>query len=172
MGKLIFVTGGARSGKSQHAAALAQKAGNNVAFIATCIPWDAEMKERVKRHRSARPKEWKTIEAAIDVAASLKNLAQFDAVIIDCITLFLTNLMMEENISDEDILSEVTNLVKVAKEVNCVVVIVSNEVGSGIVPLNEMSRRFRDLAGFANQIVAQNADEVYFMVSGISVKVK
>jgi len=171
MGKLIFITGGARSGKSQQATKLAKKIGDKVAFIATCAPLDAEMKERVKRHRCLRPKDWKTIEAPIDVASALKNLDRFDAVIIDCITLFLTNLMME-NMSDEDILSEITNLVQAVKGANFAAVIVSNEVGLGIVPSSEMSRRFRDLAGFANQIIAQNADEVYLMVSGIPVKIK
>ena len=171
MGKLIFITGGARSGKSQQAAELATKVGNNVAFIATCIPSDAEMKERVERHRRARPKDWKTIEAPIDVTAALKDLAQVDAVIIDCITLFLTNLMME-NVSDDDILSEVTNLVQASQEADFAVVIVSNEVGAGVVPPNEMGRRYRDLSGFAIQIVAQSADEAYFMVSGIPVKIK
>lgn len=171
MGKLIFITGGARSGKSQHATELAKKIGDKVAFIATCVPLDAEMKNRVEQHRRSRPKGWKTIEAPIKVASALKNLNRFDAVIIDCITLFLTNLMLNE-MSDERIFSEITNLVQTAKEVNFVTIIVSNEVGSGIVPPSEMGRRFRDLAGFANQIIAQNADEVYLMVSGIPVKVK
>ena len=91
MGKLIFITGGARSGKSQHATKLAKEIGDNVAFIATCVPFDTEMKKRVEQHRCLRPKDWKTIEAPIDVASALKNLDRFDAVIIDCITLFLTN---------------------------------------------------------------------------------
>lgn len=170
MGKLIFITGGARSGKSQHATKLAKKFGDKVAFLATCIPSDDEMKERVKRHRNSRPKEWKTIEEPIEVTSALKNLIQFDAVIIDCITLFLTNLMMEE-MSDEEILSKVTNLVQVAKESDFSTVIVSNEVGSGVVPPSEMGRRFRDLAGLANQMIAQDADEVYLMVSGIPVEI-
>ena len=157
MGKLIFITGGARSGKSQHATKLAKEIGDNVAFIATCVPFDTEMKKRVEQHRCLRPKDWKTIEAPIDVASALKNLDRFDAVIIDCITLFLTNLMMKE-MSDEDIFSEITTLIQIAKEANFAAVIVSNEVGSGIVPPSEMGRRFRDLAGFANQIIAQNAD--------------
>lgn len=171
MGKLIFITGGARSGKSQHATKLAEKIGDKVAFVATCVPSDDEMKKRVKRHRSLRPKGWKTIEKPVKVASALKDLDGFDAVIIDCITLFLTNLMMEE-MSDEEILSKVTNLAQVAKEADFTVVIVSNEVGSGIVPANEMGRRFRDLAGLANQIIAQSADEVYLTISGIPLKIK
>lgn len=170
MGKLIFVTGGARSGKSKQATELAQKIGNKVAFIATCVPLDDEMKDRVKRHKLSRPKAWKTVEVPINVVSALKSLEKPEVAIIDCITLFVTNLMME-NMSDEDILSEVKKLVEVAKKVKFPVIVVSNETGSGIVPSNEMSRRFRDLGGFANQIIAKNADEVYFLVSGIPLKI-
>jgi len=171
MGKIIFITGGARSGKSRQATELAQNLGNNIVFIATCVPLDDEMKERVKRHKRSRPKNWNTIEESTDLASALKSLDSFDVVIIDCITLFLTNLMMAE-LSDEDILSKIQKTVDTAKEANFPVIIVSNEIGLGLVPANEMGRRFRDLSGFANQTIAKNAEEVYFMVSGLPLKVK
>jgi len=171
---LIFITGGARSGKSKLALQLAERAGRKVAFIATARAGDDEMAERILLHKKSRPKEWTTIEEPKDVPSALTEVADHDLVIIDCLTLLLSNLMLEDNSLDETgrILNKMEDLVKASRSFKGTVIVVSNEVGMGIVPENELARKFRDLAGRANQIMANAADEVYLCVSGIPVKLK
>ena len=164
---IIFITGGARSGKSQYAVDLASKESGDVLFLATCIPRDEEMKQRVEEHRKNRPKDWKTLEEEKDILSILKD-CQSDVVVIDCLTLLLSNLLLGE----DDVREAIKGLVEFLKEASFTTIIVSNEVGSGIVPENEMARRFRDISGWANQLMARYADEVYFMVSGIPIKIK
>ncbi|MBU1262347.1 bifunctional adenosylcobinamide kinase/adenosylcobinamide-phosphate guanylyltransferase [bacterium] len=164
---LIFITGGARSGKSQYAVRLASKESGDVLFLATCIPKDEEMRQRVEEHRKNRPKSWKTLEEERDILPILKG-CQSDVVVIDCLTLLLSNLLL----AGDNVEEIIKGLADFLKEAKFTTIIVSNEVGLGIVPENEMARRFRDISGWANQLMARYADEVYFMVSGIPIKIK
>ncbi len=184
MGRIIFITGAARSGKSQFAVGLAKKAANapiplqtqtsrdKVVFIATCIPEDEEMKKRVKLHQKERPSSWKTIEGEIDILKALQN-TKIDSkvVVIDCLTLFISGLLLK-GFKEGEIKKKTEEIVKFISGASSTTIIVSNEVGSGIVPENKLARQFRDLVGVANQMMARGADEVYFMVSGIPVKIK
>ena len=170
MGKLIFITGGARSGKS----ALAQKLANNlskkVIYIATAGARDKEMELRIKIHRKNRPSHWKTVEREKNVTEVLSRIAKkSEVILLDCLTLLISNLLLS---GEKKILKEIRQLVDEIKRVKATVLIVSNEVGMGIVPDNKLARRFRDTAGRANQIVAQSADEVYLVVSGMTIKIK
>lgn len=171
---LIFITGGARSGKSNLAVQLAKKLEGKVAFVATACAGDEEMAKRILLHRKSRPEEWTTIEEPIDVASAIKSACGYDVVIVDCLTLLLSNLMFENGgmRGTNDILNKIEELAEAAKDFGGAVMVVSNEVGMGIVPDNELARKFRDLAGRANQIMAGAADEVYVCFSGIPVQIK
>jgi len=171
---LIFITGGARSGKSKLALQLAERAGGKVAFIATARAGDDEMAERILIHQKSRPKEWTTIEEPIDVPSAIAKVADHDLIIMDCLTLLLSNLMLDNSSLNETdgILDKMEDLIKASRNFRGTVIVVSNEVGMGIVPENELARKFRDLAGRANQIMANAADEVYLCVSGIPLKLK
>lgn len=173
MNKIILILGGARSGKSSYAIELAKKCGKNVAFIATCQPLDEEMKERIKSHKSKRPVYWKTFEEPQNISMQLKKIgAKFDAIIIDCLTLFVSNLLLTKH-SDAIIEDEVKKILEIIRTIKCkTIIIVSNEVGLGIVPKNKLARRFRDIAGRINQMVAQAANTVFFMLSGLPLKIK
>ncbi|MGV8058793.1 MAG: bifunctional adenosylcobinamide kinase/adenosylcobinamide-phosphate guanylyltransferase [Smithellaceae bacterium] len=172
MGKLIFITGGSRSGKSSLTVKMAQSIHKRKIFIATCIPEDDEMKKRVTLHRKSRPSSWRTIEQRGVLVSTLKKETQSDVVIIiDCLTLFVSSLLMKKTKEDR-IKNEVSKAVDIIKGGKSTVIIVSNEVGSGLVPESKLGRDFRDIAGFCNQIVARGAEEVIYMVSGIPLKIK
>ncbi|HCG76724.1 MAG: bifunctional adenosylcobinamide kinase/adenosylcobinamide-phosphate guanylyltransferase [bacterium (Candidatus Ratteibacteria) CG_4_10_14_3_um_filter_41_18] len=173
MGKIIFVTGGARSGKSKFALKLAKKFGKKVIFLATGLPKDREMEIRIKIHQKSRPKDWRTIVEEKDVLKAIKGIKDSFCrlLLIDCLTLFVSNLLLADK-KEKEILTEVRNIVKLLRKAKYTTIIVSNEVGDGVVPVNKLARRFRDVAGLANQTVAENADEVYLAVAGIPIKVK
>ncbi len=172
MGTLIFITGGARSGKSRLATDLAGQAGKHVAFIATGQALDKEMAERIKKHQSDRPAGWKTVEEPLNIASAIAKLPKnTQAVIIDCLTLLVTNLMLSGK-TDKQIKDAIKNVITTAKSIKATVIVVSNEVGAGIVPENKMARDFRDIAGIANQIVAKASDKAYAMFAGYPVKLK
>ena len=172
MGKLIFITGGARSGKSSYALELAAKKWKNVVFIATCVPQDGEMRERVKLHISSRPKHWKTVEEPLKTHLALAKLpAKTDTVILDCLTLLVSNLLLSGK-SEGSILLEIKKTINAAKKRRFVTVLISNEVGMGIVPENALGRLFRDVAGKVNQLVAKASDEAYIMVAGYPLPIK
>jgi len=172
MGKLIFITGGSRSGKSTLAVNLARSIRKRKIFIATCIPEDEEMKRRVMLHRKNRPSSWRTIEQRGALVPVLEKETKADVVIIiDCLTLFVSSLLMKES-KEDSIKDEVAEAVAIIKKGNATVIIVSNEVGCSLVPENKLARDFRDIAGGCNQIVAKAADEVIYMVSGIPVTIK
>ena len=172
MKKIVFLTGSVRSGKSNFALKLTEKAGKKVSFIATCAPKDKEMKRRIKLHRKERPKSWETIEEYSDLSRAVKNISKgTDVVIIDCITLLISNLMML-NKTQEDILGSIDKFLKAIRKRKISAVIVSNEVGWGIVPVNKLARDYRDIAGKVNQIMAKESDEAYVMISGIPLKLK
>ena len=170
MGKITFITGGAKSGKSSFALKEAMALNKEVAFFATCIPKDDEMKKRVLLHKKERPKTFETFECETQIIKHFKNLKQ-ELIIIDCLTLFISNLIFEEK-SDEEIKEEIEKLAEELKKQDFKSFVVANEVGLGIVPDNPLARRFRDIAGISNQIMAKYADEVYFMTSGLPIKVK
>jgi adenosylcobinamide kinase/adenosylcobinamide-phosphate guanylyltransferase len=171
--KTVFVLGGCRSGKSGYALETAQQfSGADKIFIATCIPYDDEMKQRVARHQEERSRTWKTVEAPIHLAAAIAETGQEAGVIlVDCLTLWINNLLMEKQ-NSEQILDQVQGLTKAVEAAACPIILVSNEVGTGIVPENKLARLYRDLIGSANQAVAECADQVIWMVAGIPVTIK
>lgn len=172
MGKIIFILGGARSGKSTYAVKLAKRLDQKIAFIATCLPLDKEMRKRIKIHKKNRPSRWQTFEAGEDIATLLKDVGpKFNTLIIDCLTLFISGLL-SIGLDDKVIEERVNKMLEILKSKKCKSIIVSNEVGLGIVPKNRLGRRFRDLAGRINQIVAEKSDEVFFLVSGIPWRIK
>ncbi|MEK7699712.1 MAG: bifunctional adenosylcobinamide kinase/adenosylcobinamide-phosphate guanylyltransferase [Planctomycetota bacterium] len=219
MAKITLVLGGARSGKSVFAEDLAKKF-HNVVYIATAEVKDDEMRERVRAHRTRRPHHWKTIESPFQVDRAVADLnGKADIVFIDCITLYITNMLLYEEItmssastqesetpqneeegmspsshfskadavedSDSDdkqhlllenrqrhILTRIEKLSQACRESSADVIIVSNEVGLGIVPDNALTRSFMDIAGLSNQLLADDADEVYFTIAGIAQKIK
>lgn len=172
MSKITFLLGGARSGKSSYAIKLAREYGGKVAFIATCQPLDAEMKKRIRLHKKTRPSCWQTFEEPKDVAALLKKIgAKFDTIIIDCLTLMISNLMMDGE-RETTIQKKLKDMLGALDKMKTQAIIVSNEVCLGIVPDNKLGRTFRDIAGKINQIAASKADNVFFLVSGIPWKIK
>jgi adenosylcobinamide kinase/adenosylcobinamide-phosphate guanylyltransferase len=174
---MILVTGGTRSGKSSTAERLAADMGGRVLYVATAEPGDDEMRLRIERHQAARPADWGTLNAPRDAVEALRALeGQWDTILFDCLTLYATNLLLEYEADSPDpevILAEDMELLgDYLKEKWPNSVIVTNEVGSGIVPVHRLSRLFRDLQGRVNQLFARKADEVYFCVSGIPMKIK
>ena len=172
MGKLIFITGGARSGKSSLAVRLAGTIKKKKVFVATCVPQDEEMADRIRLHQKARPSTWRTVEPGADLVKALKKETKADVVVIvDCLTLFVSLLLFRGD-REPDIKACVRALVDVILPGRATVIMVSNEVGAGLVPENKIGRDFRDLAGTCNQLVAASAQDVYFLVSGIALKIK
>lgn len=188
--KLVLITGGARSGKSSFAVQLASRLGERVLYIATAEVGDPEMEARIIRHRNSRPAGWKTVEVTGDLAAALAKTEDADVVLIECLTLLVNNLLMRElgqgpweaedglidgeeaeNI-EKKIAQVLEDALNTAKNIRPTVIMVTNEVGFGIVPPYSMGRFYRDLMGTVNQQVAMAADEVYFTISGIPTKVK
>ena len=174
-GKLVFVTGAARSGKSYFAEKMAAEAGGRVTYIATCVPGDQEMVERVKLHQARRPDLWQTVEEALDPARVIRELDEPGHIfLLDCLTLLVSNLMLqtEGETSEEHVLENIAELAKVAYAAAAQVIIVSNEVGAGIVPGDPLSRTYRDIIGRANQTLAACADEAYITIAGIPLELK
>lgn len=172
MGNLIFIIGGARSGKSRFAVKLAKKTGGHVLFIATCKPEDDEMITRIKMHKRRRPAAWKVIEEGGRIDSGLlKKKGRFDAIIIDCLGLHLSNLL-SLGLNQKIIAREIKSIAKALSKIDAAAIVVSNDVGSGIVPDNPLAREFRDIMGISNQIIARYADTVYVMQAGIPIKIK
>lgn len=172
MGKITFILGGARSGKSSYTLALSKKLGKKAAFIATCEPKDREMRKRIALHKNNRPAHWKTFEESDDLISLLKDIGgKFDVIIIDCLTLMISNLILK-GLKESAIESKIKKMLDVLKKIDSQSIIVSNEVGLGIVPKNKLARDFRDIAGRTNQIVAAKSDNVFFLVSGLPWKIK
>jgi len=170
---LILVTGGTRSGKSRFAQNLADLENTRKAFIATAEPLDQEMKKRIAAHKKERPAGWSTVEEPIHLAETVKKCGEtYDVLLIDCLTLWISNLLVNKSMNENAIRKNISSLVASCAEVSARVIVVTNELGMGIVPSNPLSRLYRDLVGKANQQVASAADEVYFLVSGIPMKIK
>ncbi len=171
--ELILVTGGARSGKSAFAYNLAMPVSKRRAYIATAEPLDEEMEERIKKHQAERGKGWDTIEEPIDLPGVLNGIrGKYGVVLIDCITLWISNLLHIYQDSEERAMADIEKLVNVSRGVDYDLIIVSNEVGMGIVPENRLARLFRDISGRANQMLGKTASSVYLVVSGLPLKIK
>jgi len=172
MGKIIFLLGGARSGKSRYAVELAKRLKKMVVFIATAIASDTEMRQRVKLHRLSRPRHWRLIEESKDISSILSKIdAKYKVVLIDCLGLWISNLLIDK-LGDREIKKKIKRFLTTIAKAKFTTILVSNEVGCGIVPDNYLARKFQDLIGFVNQTVAKYADEVISMVSGIPVRIK
>ena len=173
--KLILVLGGASSGKSTVGLSLAAKGistGKPKAFVATGQPLDAEMARKIKRHRASRDMSWVIAEVPVDLVAWFqKHGSSYQAIVLDCVTLWLSNLSTQ-GVHDERALDLVEELLGTMRTTAARIVLVSNELGLGVVPMEREGRRFRDLAGRVNQVIAAQADEVYFVVGGLPVKMK
>ncbi|WP_300301538.1 bifunctional adenosylcobinamide kinase/adenosylcobinamide-phosphate guanylyltransferase [Ferrovibrio sp.] len=167
--KITLILGGARSGKSRLAEELAQKHDGRLVYIATAEAWDDEMRARIAEHKARRGDRWHDIEAPIAIAEILRALpADTGAVLVDCLTLWLSNLMH----ANRDIAVETANLLAALDAVRFPVLLVSNEVGLGIVPENKLARDFRDHQGRLNQAIAAQADHAVFMSAGLSLVLK
>ena len=165
---IILITGGARSGKSVRAEARARAFAGRPVYIATAEALDAEMADRIARHRARRGNEWLERETPLELVAALDETDGGGARLVDCLTLWLSNLLH----AGRDWTSATAALADALARQRSPVVLVTNEVGLGIVPDNELARRFRDAAGTMNQMIARAADEVEFVVAGLPVRVK
>lgn len=186
MAKITFITGGARSGKSTFAEAIVKEKGENILYIATAKAIDKEMQDRIRRHRQQRPAHWDTLEAYRDLGGLLpEKSGKYQAMLLDCVTIMTTNLLFELlPQTEEDLTVEQMNTVEAAvmEEIDRLVaafpllqsdlVLVSNEVGFGLVPEYPISRFFRDVLGRVNQRLAAAADEAYLVISGLTMKLK
>jgi adenosyl cobinamide kinase/adenosyl cobinamide phosphate guanylyltransferase len=161
---LTFVTGGARSGKSSYALRLAQAAGTRVALIATAEARDGEMRERIAKHRAERPAAWRTVEEPIDLTAALAGLTGDEFAIVDCLSLWVSNLLEASDAAAIEALAAEAAAAAAGHPGGCVAV--SNEVGMGIVPMNALARSYRDVLGRVNALWAEAAEDAFFAVSG------
>ena len=167
-----LIIGGCRSGKSSHALQLAESMGPRRTFMATCVPHDEEMQTRVDQHQQVRSNTWNTLEVPLHLAEAIADHGpSTDVILVDCLTLWLSNLLMQTPKSAQ-IRQQIEDLAKAVKSAPCAVVLVSNEVGAGIVPEYRLARRYRDLAGWANQAMAAACDRVIWTVAGIPVTIK
>ena len=170
--RLIFVTGGCRSGKSQFALDYANRHFHKKLYLATCEALDEEMAKRIEDHKKKRGLEWQTVEEPIKVSEAIRQYGNnVEVILLDCITLWLSNLLMRQK-SDHEIMNEVSTLVDTVKQCQTSFIFVSNEVGMGLVPVEPLGRRFRDLSGMTNQRIAELADRVVLMVSGMPISLK
>ena len=173
MSRIIMVTGGARSGKSRFAERLAVGFDPVRGYLATGEPGDAEMAERIERHRGRRGGDWQTVEEPLQVTETLiANDGRFSVVLLDCITLWLSNMLFQCEGGAAEALLRVGRFTETFQALKTPLILVSNEVGMGIVPEHPLSRSFRDLAGEANELIAARADEVYVTISGLPLKLK
>ncbi|MBI1921374.1 MAG: bifunctional adenosylcobinamide kinase/adenosylcobinamide-phosphate guanylyltransferase [Geobacter sp.] len=172
MSKVIFITGGARSGKSRLAEELALSYGAPLGYVATGSAGDGEMAERIARHRARRGSDWQTMEEPLALQEVITGHdGYFNLMLVDCITLWLTNLLLQRE-DASGALAAVRSLTESFSSLVTPLILVSNEVGMGIVPDNRLARTFRDLAGEANELLAKAADEVYVLFSGMPLKLK
>jgi adenosylcobinamide kinase/adenosylcobinamide-phosphate guanylyltransferase len=179
MGKLTLILGGARSGKSSYAQSLAEKTGKSVTFIATAEALDDEMSTRIQKHRAERPPDWETLEIPLGISSHVEEI-KTEVVILDCMTLLVSNILMQfvkDDLVDEGpfeqaIKKEIDKLIASIRTGKQEWIIISNEVGLGLVPPYQMGRIYRDWLGWANQQLARAADKVTLMVAGIPTVIK
>lgn len=184
--KCVLILGGARSGKSCLAQEMAQRLGEKALFVATGAPLDEEMRLRIEEHKKKRPRSWRTLEAGLGVGEKvMAEVRDAEVVIVDCVTLLVSNVLLATGGEGEAeperidyasaegrVVAEIEGLIRCIKSTKATFIIVSNEVGMGVVPVYETGRAYRDLLGRANQLLAQQADDVYLMVAGIPWRLK
>ncbi len=181
--KSILIIGGARSGKSHFAQELAPKLGEPVLFVATAEAGDEEMRRRIEEHQRSRPAAWSTLEVTTHIGSQIvQNIGGAKVVIVDCITLLVNNIFnqhsyqtdeqIDTSLVEKEVASEINELVECINRVDASFIMVTNEVGTGLVPVSKVSRLYRDLLGKANQILAERTDEIYLMVAGLPVPIK
>ena len=182
MANIIYITGGARSGKSSFAEELAKKH-TDVLYIATAACLDEEMQDRINRHQQQRSATWQTIEEQLKPYNYINKSVQQDAILLDCLSVWVSNLILQywndetgftcaKNEVINKVLAEVKKLTLAADHYNKTLIVVSNEVGSGIVPMSALARYYRDCLGLANQLIANQSNKAYWCVSGISTLIK
>ncbi|MFC1965965.1 bifunctional adenosylcobinamide kinase/adenosylcobinamide-phosphate guanylyltransferase [Chloroflexota bacterium] len=181
--KNVLIIGGARSGKSCFAQELALRSSEPVLFVATAVAGDEEMRQRIEEHKRSRPASWSTLEVTKHVGNQITQMiGKTQVVIVDCITLLVSNVLgeyiaqagepVDDSLIEKVVDSEINELVECISCLDASFIIVTNEVGMGLVPTNKMGRLYRDLLGKANQLLAQQADEVYYMVAGLPLTIK
>jgi len=181
--KSILIIGGARSGKSRFAQELALKLGESVLFVATAAAGDEEMQHRIKEHQKTRPAAWATLEVTTHIASQIeRKIGEAQVVVVDCITLLVNNIFgqyidqtseqIDAALVEKKVTSEISELVECINHIDASFIIVTNEVGTGLVPANRVGRLYRDLLGKVNQLLAQRVDEVYLLVAGLPVQIK
>jgi len=179
----ILITGGARSGKSRFAQEMAQETGRPVLFVATATAGDDEMRQRIAAHRESRPPDWKTLETPTHIGRQITaNIGTADTVLVDCITLLVNNILMQHgdieregsdaSMLEKEVNAEINELTKCMERNQAGFIIVTNEVGLGLVPANKAGRLYRDLLGRANQMLARYCDRVYLLVAGMPLLIK
>ena len=173
--ELIFIIGGARSGKSSLAESLASQY-EHVLFVATAEALDEDMERRIAQHKLSRPSDWSTLEEPIKLASSLHgNAGNYEVCLVDCLTVWVSNMLLkleESSVAEKVILSELESLLEAYEYSSATWIVVSNEVGLGVVPPTSLGRRYRDALGRVNQAVAAKADKVYFMAAGLALELK
>ena len=183
MKKVILLLGGARSGKSHFAQEYAWRSGQKVLFVATATAGDDDMWRRIEKHKEGRPSSWSTLEVVTGIGKQIEvNFGDARLIVIDCITLLVNNIFsrydekqfdtIDDTVLEQEVVAEIEQLQICLKKVDASFLIISNEVGLGLVPDNRMGRLYRDILGRANQMLAQTADEVTLMVAGIPVRIK
>lgn len=185
MSEIILVTGGARSGKSTIAEKILLGKKEDILYIATSIAFDEEMEDRIKKHQERRDDRWKLVETYEDFHKLVDNedFKSCRYILLDCITVMLSNRLFDKRLDNDtdldkydelerEILEDIENLLKITREYDKTIVIVTNELGMGIVPIDRISRMYRDIAGRINQSIATQADKVILAVSGIGVDIK
>ena len=186
MSQSFLILGGARSGKSSFAEKIAENLGETeVVYLATAQALDQEMEDRIKHHQNQRPKDWKTVEEPIEVNKVLESIETGKTVLMDCLTLYISNMILKtEELNDDEnnleqkvniekeIIEEIKKIITTAQARDLNLIIVSNEVGQGVVPNNELGRLFRDIAGRANQFTADKVDKVFLTVAGFPLDIK
>lgn len=176
--RIIYVSGGCRSGKSAQAQRLAEALEGRRGYVATCPRIDPEMDERIARHRRDREgRGWRTIEAPLELGEAIRSAAGLDVLLVDCLTLWVNNLLYEaqrenRDLGEDEVAGLCRELVEACRGREGTVIFVSNELGMGLVPADSMARRYRDLVGRCNQVIAAAADEALFMVSGVPLTLK
>ena len=177
-GRLIYVSGGCRSGKSRFAQDFAEQLSGRRVYLATCPVIDSEMGQRIQAHQQARlNKGWATIEEPLDPALALAQSKDCEVVLIDCLTLWVNNLLFaadqqQRELTESEVETQSLRLIRECRRGGRTIILVSNELGMGLVPADPLSRRYRDLIGRCNQVVARHADEAYFLVSGLPLQLK
>ena len=181
--KVILLTGGARSGKSHYAQQFAERSGKKVLFVATAEAGDEEMRQRIRAHQASRPPGWGTLESPAGVGrAIMAQAGGAEVIIVDCVTMLVSNVFtrladrgveqIDAVLAEKEVTAEIDGLILAFSRLHAVFLVVTNEVGLGLVPANPIDRLYRDLLGKANRMLAAQADEVYLLVSGLPVKVK